>query len=51
MKHRNYRFSLALALALIACGVFSVHAYEAFQGPTELIQYDPAKASHGVHAL
>ena len=25
----------------------SGRAYEAFQGPTELIQYDPAKASPG----
>ena len=32
--------------AAVGLGAF-VHAYEAFQGPTELIQYDPAKASPG----
>ncbi len=36
-----------LAVALLGSLGALVHAYEAFQGPTELIQYDPAKASPG----
>jgi hypothetical protein len=36
--------SALLISGMVAAGV---HAYEAFQGPTELIQYDPAKASPG----
>jgi hypothetical protein len=46
MMQRN----AALALSVVITGVFVaaiVHAYEAFQGPTELIQYDPEKASPG----
>jgi hypothetical protein len=36
-------------LAVLTGGIVAAvgHAYEAFQGPTELIQYDPAKASPG----
>ena len=36
-------------MAVVTGGIIAavVHAYEAFQGPTELIQYDPAKASPG----
>ena len=42
------KFLLAVSAILIG-GVIAavVHAYESFQGPTELIQYDPAKASPG----
>ena len=36
-----------VAIASIGGAAAAVHAYEAFRGPTELIQYDPAKASPG----
>jgi hypothetical protein len=42
--HRTILFSVLL---LLAAGVLPGHAYEAFQGPTELIQHDPAKAYRG----
>ena len=38
---------VASAATLTAGFGACVHAYEVFQGPTELIQYDPAKASPG----
>jgi hypothetical protein len=43
MKKIIYTFLLAATLGLS----ISTHSYEAFQGPTELIQYDPAKAFNG----
>ncbi len=36
-----------LTAALILAATFGARAYEVFQGPTELIQYDPAKAASG----
>ena len=41
--HKNIFLSLFLAV----CSVFTVYAYEAFQGPTELIQHNPSKAYQG----
>ena len=41
------RFRCLAWIALVGSVGAAVHAYEAFQGPTELIQYDPAKASPG----
>ena len=41
------RFLCLAWIALVGSVGAAVHAYEAFQGPTELIQYDPAKASPG----
>lgn len=40
------RYVLVLLFLLIAT-VLTSYAYEAFQGPTELIQYNPAKAFNG----
>jgi len=41
--------SALAAATVLAGGIITavVHAYETFQGPSELIQYDPAKASPG----
>ena len=37
-----------VVLVAIVMGItLTVRAYEVFQGPTELIQYDPAKAASG----
>jgi hypothetical protein len=41
------RSILILAITLVIGATFTVRAYEVFQGPTELIQYDPAKAAGG----
>ena len=41
--HKN----IFLSLFLVVCSVFTVYAYEAFQGPTELIQHNPSKAYQG----
>ena len=38
---------IGLILFVFFATVFTTYAYEAFQGPTELIQYDPAKAYKG----
>ena len=43
MKKIVYTFLLAVTLSMS----LATHSYEAFQGPTELIQYDPAKAFNG----
>ena len=43
---RNGVIGLA-ATTIVGGAVLTAHAYEAFEGPTELIQYDPAKASPG----
>ena len=43
MKKIVYVFLLAATLGISLAS----HSYEAFQGPTELIQYDPAKAFNG----
>ena len=44
----NYISAAYTSAIVSALGItLSAHAYEAFQGPTELIQYDPAKASNG----
>lgn len=42
-----HKFAWLLLVGLIGSGAAAVHAYEAFHGPTELIHYDPAKASAG----
>lgn len=47
MNSQQVRRKGITVAALIVGSVLTVHAYEAFQGPTELIQYDPAKASPG----
>ena len=38
---------IGLILLVFFTTVLTAYAYEAFQGPTELIQYDPAKAYNG----
>lgn len=43
-RNRTILFSVLL---LLVAGVLPGYAYEAFQGPTELIQYDPARAYKG----
>jgi hypothetical protein len=45
-RKENRRNGMAFA-TLVGFAAITVHAYEAFQGPTELIQHDPAKASPG----
>ena len=40
-------FMILTAGIFLAMAVSSVYAYEAFQGPTELIQYNPEKAYNG----
>ena len=44
-KSRLRNWSVAAVAAII--GMPAAMAYEAFQGPTELIQYDPARAYNG----
>ncbi len=41
------RFLYVVTVVLIFVVTFGARAYEVFQGPTELIQYDPAKAASG----
>ena len=41
------RCASLFAIILIVGAAFGARAYEVFQGPTELIQYDPAKAASG----
>ena len=48
MSKTGFRFrALRLGATALIVAVPAAMAYEAFQGPTELIQYDPAKAYTG----
>ena len=50
MSHTGFRLNVStwwIGVAALIVGVPAAIAYEAFQGPTELIQYDPARAYTG----
>lgn len=48
MSQLGFRFNAWwIGVTALAVGVPVAMAYEAFQGPTELIQYDPARAYTG----
>ena len=50
MSQTGFRLNAStwwIGVTALAVGVPAAMAYEAFQGPTELIQYDPAKAYTG----
>ena len=42
-----FNFCRSISVACLVCLASWAWAYEAFQGPTELIQYDPARAYEG----